>query len=127
MPNNNPTGKGGFGDHPENINREGAPKRGQSWQEAVKRITDMDKAELIAYVGGRRTRIGKLIASMPDKMPLKDAMIIAGAVAFLIDPNPRMLQALADREDGKPNQPITGKDGNDLVIRVVYEEMDHNK
>ena len=106
----NPKGKGGFGDRPQDINREGAPKRGQNWQDSVKRVTNMDKDELLAYVGGRRTRVGRLINSMPNNMPLKDAMIIAGAVAFLMDPNPRMFQAFSDREDGKPNQPIEIKD-----------------
>ena len=105
----NPTGKGGFQERPQDINREGAPKRGQSWQETVKRITDMDRDELLKFVGGRKTRIGKLVASMPDKMPLKDAMILVGAIAYLMDPDPRMLKELSDREEGKPNQPISGE------------------
>ncbi len=34
--NFNPTGKGGFGDHPENINSNGAPRRGESISEAIR-------------------------------------------------------------------------------------------
>jgi hypothetical protein len=120
----NPTGKGGFQERPQDINLEGAPKRGQSWQETTKRITNMTRDELVAYVGGKRTRIGKLLASATSEIPVKDAMVIAAVVAFLIDPNPRMLQALSDREDGKPNQPISGKDGEPLVIQVELKKKE---
>jgi hypothetical protein len=118
----NPTGKGGFQDHPELINKEGAPKRGQNWQESVKRLTDMTRDELVEYVGGKKTRIGKLLASASADIPMKDAVIVAALVAFLVDPNPRMFTALSDREDGKPNQPITGKDGDAIKIVVEYAD-----
>jgi hypothetical protein len=103
----NPTGKGGFQERPQDINRDGAPKRGQSWQETTKRITDMTRDELVQYVGGKRTRVGRLLASATSNIPIKDAMIIAAVVGFLVDPNPRTFQALSDREDGKPNQPVS--------------------
>jgi hypothetical protein len=117
----NPTGKGGFKDHPELINKEGAPRRGQTWQESVKRLTDMTREELIAYVGPR-SRLGKLLKELSPNIPVKDALIVAAIIQFGRDPNPRMLQALMDREEGKPNQPITGKDGEGLKIIVEYAE-----
>jgi hypothetical protein len=118
----NPTGKGGFKDHPELINKEGAPRRGQTWQESVKRLTDMTREELIAYVGPR-SRLGKLLKELSPNIPVKDALIVAAIIQFGRDPNPRMLQALMDREEGKPNQPITGKDGEGLKIIVEYAEV----
>jgi hypothetical protein len=117
----NPTGKGGFQERPQDINRNGAPKRGQSWQETVKRITDMDKEQLLEYVGGRKTRIGKLIASAPDNMPMKDAVVIASLVAYLMDPNAKMFAVLTDREEGKPNQPISGG-GDPLEVVFRYAQ-----
>lgn len=122
----NPTGKGGFQDHPELINKEGAPKRGQSWGESTKRLTDMTRDELVEYVGGKKTRIGRLLASATSNIPMKDAMVIAATVAFLIDPNPNMFKALSDREDGKPNQPISGADGGPLEITVEYVQSKSN-
>lgn len=101
----NPTGKGGFQERPEDINKEGAPKRGQNWQATIKRITDMTREEAIAYVGAN-TKIGKALKELSPKMPLKDALVFASIIAYGRDPNPRMLAALMDREDGKPNQPI---------------------
>src|SRR5690349_8669540 len=103
----NPTGKGGFQDHPELINKAGAPKRGQSWQEAIDRLTDMTREELIAYVGAS-TKIGKLLKELSPKIPVKDVLILVSIIAYGRDPNPRMLATLMDREDGKPTQPIGG-------------------
>ena len=40
--NYNPTGKGGFGDHPEHINRHGAPRRGESLAELIRVMMDHD-------------------------------------------------------------------------------------
>lgn len=90
------------------INRAGAPKRGQSWQETVKRITDMTREELIAYLGPS-TKLGKQMRELPENIPLKDALVVASIIAYGRDPNPRLLATLMDREDGKPTQPISGK------------------
>lgn len=122
----NPTGIGGFQDHPELINKDGAPRRGQTWRESVKRLTDMDRDELIEYVGGKKTRIGRLLASAPANIPIKDSVIIAAITAFLIDPSPRMFQVLADREEGRPNQPISGADGTPLKIVVEYADANRD-
>lgn len=113
MKNNNPTGKGGFQDRPQDINLAGAPKRGQNWQETIKRITDMTREEAIAYVGVN-TKIGKALKELSPNMPLKDALVFASVIAYGRDPNPRMLAALMDREEGKPNQSLnlTNSDGS---------------
>jgi hypothetical protein len=107
----NPTGKGGFGDRPQDINREGLNRRSrETWQATVKRITDMTQEEAIAYVGGPKTKLGKLLKEIPPGLPLKDALVFISVIQYGRDPNPRMLQALMDREEGKPNQPIEIKD-----------------
>ena len=120
----NPTGKGGFGDHPENINKEGAPKRGQSWQETVKRLTDMTRDELIAYIGAK-TKLGKLLKELPPDVPVKDALILISIIQYGRDPNPRLLAALMDREEGKPNQPIGGGD-TPLKVLIEYANNQDN-
>jgi hypothetical protein len=119
----NPTGKGGFQDHPELINKEGAPKRGQSWQESINRITNMTREEALTYVGAN-TKIGKALKELSPKMPIKDALIFASIIAYGRDPNPRLLAALMDREEGKPNQPISGKDGAPIELIVTYATND---
>ena len=107
------------------INRNGAPKRGQTWQETIKRITDMTREELIEYVGPK-TKLGKLLNELPPGLPLKDALVITSIIHYGRDPNPRMFQALTDREEGKPNQPITGKDGEPVKIVVEYADTNRN-
>ncbi len=98
------TGKGFVKGDPR-INRKGAPRRGQTWQEAVKRITDMTREEAIAYVGPT-SKIGKQLKELSPEMPLKDAIIFATIIAYGREPNARMLSALMDREDGKPKETV---------------------
>lgn len=93
------------------INRKGAPPRGQSWRETVKRITDMTREEAIAYVGPT-SKIGKQLKELSADMPLKDAIIFATIIAYGREPNARMLAALMDREDGKPEQAIDLKNSD---------------
>lgn len=107
MPKNNPTGKGGFQDHPELINKEGRPPKDMTWSGSVKRLTNMTREELIEYVGPR-TRIGKLLKELPPNVPVKDALILSIIIQIGREPSASLLNALADREDGKPNQPISG-------------------
>lgn len=115
----NPTGKGGFGDHPENINREGAPKRGQNWQDTVKKITDMTREEAIEYVG-KRSKLARLLRELPPSLPIKDALVFISIIQYGRDPSSRLLQVLMDREDGKPNQTITGDPLQPLKVIVEY-------
>jgi hypothetical protein len=117
----NPTGKGGFGDRPQDINRAGAPKRGQNWQETVKRLSDMTREELIEYVGPK-TKIGKLLKELPPGVPMKDALVLISFIQYGRDPNPRLLATLMDREDGKPNQPVSGPDGGALKVIIEYAD-----
>ena len=106
------------------INRKGAPIRGQSWRETVKRITDMTREEAITYVGPT-SKIGKQLKELSENMPIKDAIIFATIIAYGREPNARMLAALMDREEGKPEQPITGD--ADKPLKVIIEYSDGNK
>lgn len=118
MPNNNPTGKGGFRDHPELINREGLNRRSrENWQATVKRITDMTREEAIEYVG-KRSKLARLLKELPPNLPIKDALVFISVIQYGRDPNPRMLGALMDREDGKPVQPIGGDPNKPLEIVI---------
>lgn len=119
----NPTGKGGFQDHPELINKEGAPKRGQNWQDTIKRITDMTREEAIAYVGAN-TKIGKALKELSPKMPIKDALVFASIIAYGREPNARLLGVLMDREEGKPNQPIKLDGEVGISIKRIGVDMD---
>lgn len=111
----NPTGKGGFQERPQDINRNGSGKRGQTWGESVKRLTNMTRDELIAYVGAK-TRLGRLLKELPPDIPVKDALILATIVSYGREPNAKMFQALTDREDGKPPQSLDLTSGNQQIV-----------
>jgi hypothetical protein len=119
----NPTGKGGFGDRPQDINKEGLNRRSrESWQATVKRITDMTQQEAIEYVGGPKTKLGKLLKEIPPGLPLKDALVFISIIQYGRDPNPRMLSTLMDREEGKPMQSLEIKDemtDDERVTRIT--------
>jgi hypothetical protein len=121
----NPTGKGGFQERPQDINKNGAPKRGQSWQESIKRLTDMTREELIEYVG-KTTKIGKMLKELSPNVPVKDALILISIIQYGRDPNPRLLATLMDREEGKPTQPIGGDPDKPLKIIVEYADPNNN-
>lgn len=87
-------------------NPKGAPKRGQSWQETIRHLTDMDRDELVAYVGGEKTTLGKTLREIPAGIPIKDVMILIALVQFGREPDARMLSVLMDREEGKPKQVV---------------------
>lgn len=101
----NPTGKGGFSERPQDINRTGANAKDKSWRGTVERITNQTREEAIKAVGAR-TRLGRLLKELPPNLPIKDALIYISIVHYGREPNPRMLQTLADREEGKPMQPL---------------------
>lgn len=99
------------------INRNGAPKRGQTWKETVKRITDLTREEAIEYFGASTT-LGKQLRELPPNVPIKDAIVIISIIAYGRDPDARLFSALTDREEGKPNQPVEFTPSEKLLSRM---------
>jgi hypothetical protein len=104
------------------INRKGAPKRGQSWAEVIKKLTDMTREELIKYVGPK-TRLGRLLMEMPEGIPIKESLVIATIIAYGREPNARMLSTIMDREDGKSVQPVE-VNGKTIIVDLPDEDSD---
>lgn len=116
---NNPTGKGGFGDRPQDINRNGAPVRGESFAEAVKRLADKTNEELADYFG-RNTPIGRQFLLQPKNITSRDLLIGRALITLENDFDPRGFEKLADRAEGKPTQAIKGDPENPLKIIIEY-------
>jgi hypothetical protein len=102
------------------INRKGAPVRGQSWADTIKRITDMTAGEAIEYVG-EKSKVGKLLKELPVDLPIKDALIFISIIHYGREPNARMLATLTDREEGKPKQALdlSNSDGTLAPPKVI--------
>jgi hypothetical protein len=113
------------------INRKGAPLRGQSWKETIKRITDMTAQEAIKYVG-EKSKLGKLLRELPADLPIKDALVFISIIHYGREPNPRMFSALTDREDGKPAQALDVTSGGEKlappqIIEVIKTYVKENE
>lgn len=122
---NNPTGKGGFRDHPELINRTGLNRRDpQDWQATIKRITNMTREEAIELVG-RRSKMARLLRELPPELPIKDALVLISIIQYGRDPNPRMFQVLTDREDGKPRQSLDVTSGGEKITEIGVKLIDY--
>ena len=96
----NPTGKGGFGDNPENINRKGRPPRGWSW------------AELLEDVGEEiEEKTGKKFKHLVSKRLWIEC----------VNGNVGAIKELMNRMEGLPKQSLehTGKDGKDLMPTYI--------
>lgn len=102
MAKGNKTGKGGFGDNPQNINRNGAPKRGESWAEIIKRIGNMTPAEAAEHA----KKTAAKLKQYGGDITLKEAVVIRGYAALLFEPTSSLMNVYMDREDGKVQEKL---------------------
>ena len=89
--------KGGPSPHPQ-----GAPKRGESWAEIIKRFGEMTPAEA-AQVS---LELSKRLLSIGEGITLKQAVVLRVYDALLFEPQPGLLNAFMERAEGKITQPI---------------------
>jgi hypothetical protein len=94
----NKPGKGGFGDHPENINREGRPKKGMA-------LTD-------------------LMREMMDETPQIKKAIMAKLMQMAAEGDIAAIREVLDRTEGKPIQPNVdmGEDKMEDLLHIYIPE-----
>lgn len=104
----NPEGNGGFGDHPDHINKRGAPLKHTSWSAILKRLGD----EIVKDDEGN---------------PILRREIICRALYEKAQEDPRYAMTIMDREEGKPEQRqiITGDAFEPLTILHVHKTTDN--
>ena len=90
----NPQGNGGFKDHPEHINRKGAPIAITTWRAILKRIGD------------------ELTQNDEGNPILRRELICRAMYAKAVD-DPRYASTIMDREEGRPEQKqiLVGEEG----------------
>lgn len=84
-------------------NPAGAPKRGESWAEIIKRIGEMTPPEAAAL----SLELTKKLLAIGDGVTLKQAVVLRAFADLLHEPTAGMLVALMDRADGKVTQPVS--------------------
>lgn len=97
-------------------NPAGAPKRGESWAEIIKRIGDMTPEEAASKFG----KVAQELRAMPGGVSLKELVVMRVYASMLFEPAPGLFGHLLDRVDGAVTQKIEG-DGTQTIVRVVYE------
>jgi hypothetical protein len=123
MPKGNKTGKGGFRDNPQNINRNGAPPRGESWKEIIDRVGNMTPKEAADHA----VAIAGKLKSMGNGITLKEAVVIRGYAALLFEPSPGIMTIYMDRSDGKVTDKLALNTGGEIVHKVVFVDDTSDK
>ena len=104
----NPTGKGGFKDHPELINPGGRPKNSQRYDYWLQFFKDMDVTSFRNYRTIRKE----------DDMYVAEAQAYQRVVESLKDIN--AWKVVADRTEGRAAQAIDyTTNGKDIVIPIL--------
>jgi len=88
-------------------NPNGAPKRGASWKEILDEIGKLDGQQALERAG----RIFAALKKYPKGVTLKELSAISLYIRLVNDPTGSLLNAIADRTDGKVSQPIEGNIG----------------
>lgn len=114
---NNPAGKGGFRENPQNINTKGAPKRADTLQETFRRLAEMDRDQAAIYFG-EKTDIGRQLKQLSPNVPLKDIVGIRAILTLANDSDARLFGELGDRIEGKPAQTIKGDEKKPLIVQI---------
>jgi len=97
-----PRGKPFAGRNDPRVNLNGAPKRGESWREIWDKIGNLTPKEAAEH----SKVIAAQIASIGDKMTLKEAVALRVYTSLLFEPSSGLLNAVMERTDGKVMQPI---------------------
>jgi hypothetical protein len=87
-------------------NPKGAPKRGESWAEIIKRVGEMTPGE----AAQQSLTLAQKLLSIGEGVTLKEAVVLRVYAALLFEPDARMFNAIMDRADGKMTQTIAQVD-----------------
>lgn len=94
-------------------NPNGAPKRGTSWSEVIKTVSEMTPAQIIEALKGGI--FADQLRKMPQHMSMKYLVVIRWFIAQMNEPSPSLAGVIMDREDGK----VAGDTGGATTIVYV--------
>lgn len=104
-------------------NPDGAPRKGQSYAEAIRTIDSLTVAEAIELVeraGGSPDLIAPMRA-MPQSMPMKLLKALRVSIANICEPTTGLLNFEADRSEGKVKERLehSGPDGRPIPAALT--------
>lgn len=102
-------------------NPTGAPKRGESWAEIIKRIGEMEPTDAAERFG----EMAKQMRGMPKGVTLKEFVVMRIYAAMLFEPSSSLWGHMLDRADGKVEDKVNA--AGDITIRVVRaDHVEHD-
>lgn len=114
-----PRGRPFTGRDDPRANKKGAPKRGESWAEIIKRVGEYTPSE----AAERSLSLAKQLLEIGDGMTLKEAVIMRIYASLLFEPQPGLFNAFMDRTEGKVTQPIEVNDLRDKADSELISEF----
>lgn len=103
-------------------NPAGAPKRGESWAEIIKRIGDMTPIEAAEHA---KAIAGKL-RTMGNALTLKEAVVVRVYAALLFEPSASLLNAFMERAEGKVQDRVDVTSGGQaLAVEIGIKQIDY--
>lgn len=114
------------------LNPHGAPRKGMSIAETIRTVQALTPSELLmvfkAGGGTGKSGLEQSLAAMPQGVPMRILMHASAVIQTTCEPQPGVLNYLADREEGKVTEKheIGGPNGGAVPI-AVYEFRDTTK
>jgi hypothetical protein len=98
-------------------NPKGAPKRGESWAETIKKIGELDGPEIASLWDTQHKEFAKL----PEGITMKQLVVMTVYAALLREPSPGNWRELMERADGKVKDQVelSGDEEKPITIRIV--------
>ena len=100
------------------INVKGAPKRGESWAETIKKIGELDGPSVAALWDTQHKEFAKL----PEGITMKQLVVMTVYAALLREPSPGNWRELMERADGK----VKGEVENSGRVEIVVTYSDQS-
>src|SRR3989304_3862621 len=103
-------------------NPKGRPLKGESFAEIVREVGAMSGNELADVMSNAwAPELRREISSVR----MKDALIVRAFLAFFREPTGSMFNAITDRAEGRPAQPLTGAEGGPIEITDARQRLEH--
>ncbi len=106
----------------ESGNPKGAPKRGESWAETIKAISDMTPAQAAEWCN----QVAGKLKSIGDDVSLKQAVTLRVFAALMFDPQPGLFNAVMERTEGKVADRVEHS-GSVTLIEVDIDGADQSQ
>lgn len=101
-------------------NPNGAPKRGESWAEIIKRVGEYTPQE----AAEKSIELSRQFLKVGEGVTLKEAVVMRVYGALLFEPQPGLLNAFMERTEGKIKDELELKGDKTAPLEVVIRYVD---